>query len=323
MLRLSNEFAATTTRQRSCCPTGGRSDEATRVHDSARRRGGLAAYRPCATAAVHRRRDAPRDRAQGCGGRGRYGGRPQGRHLSGRVRRRRYRRGPPAAARFDVPDRVDDQGHHFDRGDAAGRAEPLRDRRPGGEISAGIRKAHGLRIVRRRHWRLSAASCDQAGDHPASVHAHVGARLRLHQPDRARLQAAHGRGICGGPAGVRTGRAVALQHQHGLAGPPGREGLRPAARGLLPPTHLHAARDGRHLLLRAEGQGGAAGDGQPPAARRLAGEGLGSSRRHPASRRLAVAACRRPPATTSASRARCSTAASSTAAAFFRPPRSR
>ena len=34
------------------------------------------------------------------------------------------------------------------------------------------------------------------------------------------------------------------------------------------------ARDDRHLLLRAEGQGGAPGDGQSQAARRLAGEGL-------------------------------------------------
>ena len=64
-----------------------------------------------------------------------------------------------------------------------------------------------------------------------------------------------GEDICGGPAGVRTGRAVALQHQHGLAGPGGREGLGPAARGLFPPAHLHAARDGRHVLPCAEGQG--------------------------------------------------------------------
>ena len=264
MLRLSD--ATTTTRQRSCCPTGGRSDEATRVHDSARRRGGLAARRPCATAEFHRRCDAPRGGAQGRGRRGRHGGRPQGRHLSGRIRRRRYQLRPSIAARFDVPHRVDDQSHHLDRRHATRRAEPLCDRRPGGKISAGIREAHGVRIVRRRHRRLPAAAGHQAGHHPAPVHAYVRARLRLHQPDRARLQAARGRGIRGGPAGVRTGRAMALQHQHGLAGPGGREGLGPAARGLLPPKDLHAARDGRHLLPCAEGQGGAAGDGQPPAA---------------------------------------------------------
>ncbi len=35
------------------------------------------------------------------------------------------------------------------------------------------------------------------------------------------------------------------------------------ARGLFPPAHFHAARNGRHVLLRPEGQGGALGDGQP------------------------------------------------------------
>src|SRR3954466_4570835 len=94
------------------------------------------------------------------------------------------------------------------------------------------------RLCARPHRRRSGGAGHQAGRHPAPVHAYVGARLRLHQPDRARLQAARGRGIRSGPAGIRTGRAMALQHQHRLAGPGGREGLGPAARGLLPPKDL-------------------------------------------------------------------------------------
>ena len=80
-----------------------------------------------------------------------------------------------------------------------------------------------------------------------------------------------------------------------------------------------AARDVRHLLLRAEGQGGAPGDGQPPAARRHRWRRTRSSRRHRASRRSAAAACRRPRTTTSASPGRCSTAASSTARRILSP----
>ena len=75
--------------------------------------------------------------------------------LSGRVRRRRHRQGASAAARFAVPDCVDDQGDHLDRRHAAGRAGPLRRSKTRSEkYLPEFAQAAGVRIVRRRHRRL-------------------------------------------------------------------------------------------------------------------------------------------------------------------------
>ena len=182
-----------------------------------------------------------------------------------------------------------------------------------------VRAAVRVRIVRRRHRRLPGAAGHQTGDHPASVHAHVGARLRLHQRDRARLQAARGRDICGGPAGIRTGRAVALQHQHRLAGPGGREGLGPAAEDYfrqriftplgMPDTFYHVPKDKEARLVtvnRRQADGTMAKDSvQPPTSgfTPIGGGGLSSTA-----------------SDTSASRARCSMAASSTPLPLPPPP---
>ena len=63
--------------------------------------------------------------------------------------------------------------------------------------------------------------------------------------DLARFQAARRRKISvRRTAAVRSGRALALQHQHRCRRQAGRGGVRPKARGLFPPAHLCPAQDG-------------------------------------------------------------------------------
>src|SRR5580765_4467461 len=102
--------------------------------------------------------------------------------------------------------------------------------------------------------------------HPASLHAHIRSRIRVHQSDRSRFQAARGRNLSSGPVALRAGDAVDLWDERRLARAAGREALREKPRGVLPRTHLHAAEDVRYVLQRPRDQAGAAGDG-PPASR--------------------------------------------------------
>ena len=74
---------------------------------------------------------------------------------------------------------------------------------------------------------------------------HVRIGLCVHQHDLARFQAACRRNLSvRRTAAVRSGRALALQHQHGCRGPAGRGGVRPKARRLFPAAHLCPAQDG-------------------------------------------------------------------------------
>ena len=158
-----------------------------------------------------------------------------------------------------------------------------------------------------------------AGDGPALPDPHVRTGLSVHQRDLARFQAARRRDLSvRRAAAVRSGRALALQHQHRRRRQAGRGGVRPEARGLFPPAHLRAAEDGRHVLQRAGGEGTA--PRRAAAARRRAHgrRRRAAERRSPGSpsrRRSAAAASPRPPTTTAASCACCSTAARSTARA--------
>ena len=65
-----------------------------------------------------------------------------------------------------------------------------------------------------------------SADRAAYAHSHGRARLRLHESDRARLQAASGRNVCRGTAALRPRRAMALQHRHRLGRPHRRERCR-------------------------------------------------------------------------------------------------
>ena len=76
-------------------------------------------------------------------------------------------------------------------------------------------------------------------------HPHLRPGLSVHQRDLARFQAARRRKLSvRRTAAVRSGRALALQHQHRRRRQAGRGGVRPEARGLFPPAHLCPAQDG-------------------------------------------------------------------------------
>ena len=105
--------------------------------------------------------------------------------------------GRPPEARCAVPDRLDDQGGHLGRRHAAHRAGPPGPRRSGGEVSAAARQAVGVRVVRRGDRRLQAAPRHQVHHRKAPLHAHERPRLRLHEPDGSRFQAARRRGVSG------------------------------------------------------------------------------------------------------------------------------
>ena len=105
---------------------------------------------------------------------------------------------------------------------------------------------------------VSAPPGVEAGDRQTLPDAHVRTGLSVHQRDLARLQAARRRNLSvRRTAAVRSGRALALQHQHRCGRPAGRGGVGPEARGLFPPAHLCPAQDGRHVLQRAGGKGAA------------------------------------------------------------------
>jgi len=212
----------------------GGQNEAARFHHARGRLDGISFHRKRTTTPAHRRPVAWRRRAQGAGWRRRHGSGPRPRHLSRGVRVGRHRRRPSPAARFAVSYCFDDQSDHLGRGDAAHGAGPLHPRRSRGAASSSAGQAPGVRVVRCGDRCLQAAAGDQVHHRTPPLHAHQRPGLRLHEPDGPRFQAARGRGISSRPSGVRARREMALQHQHRLARPPGREGLRPVARGLFP-----------------------------------------------------------------------------------------
>ena len=109
-------------------------------------------------------------------------------------------------------------------------------------------------------WRLSAPPGIEAADRPALPHPHVRARLSVHERDLARFQAARRRELSvRRSVAVRSGRALALQHEHRCGRQAGRDRLGPEARGLFPPAHLRPAPDVRHVLQHPAGEGVAPG----------------------------------------------------------------
>ena len=102
-----------------------------------------------------------------------------------------------------------------------------------------------IRIVRCGDRRLQAPPGIETADRQALPDAHVRIGLSVHQRDLARFQAARRRNLSvRRTAAVRSGRALALQHQHRCRRQAGRGGVRPEARGLFPPAHLRPAQDG-------------------------------------------------------------------------------
>ena len=133
--------------------------------------------------------------------------------------RRRHPRQP-------VPDRVDDEADHDARCAAARRSRPRRPRRA---LRPGVRAAPGARGRRRLRPPKT------PGDGAAAPHPHVRARLLLLERRSARLapRARHRpRRDLRGAADRRPRHALRVRHQHRLARPRGRGGLRPAARRL-------------------------------------------------------------------------------------------
>ena len=153
-------------------------------------------------------------------------------------------------ARHGLPHRLDDQGHHVGRGDAARRAGQAQARRARARIDPALGLAPGAGRLRR--LRRAEAPSGQAADHAAPpADPHRGLRLRA----------------CGTPTSDRyvktaglppraTGKLATIRMplvfdpgdrwDYGInidwVGPPRRVDQRPAARRLLPGQDLRAAR---------------------------------------------------------------------------------
>ena len=152
-------------------------------------------------------------------------------------------------------DRVDDEGRHGYRRDAARREREARPRAPGQRRGPGPGGREGPGRLRR--GRQAAPARAEAADHaPASADAHGGICLRdLATVDRAvpdghrhaRHHDLHERGA-DDAAAVRSRRSVGVRDQHRLGRQDGRGRQRQEARPLLPGPHLRSPRDEGHLV---------------------------------------------------------------------------
>ena len=150
-------------------------------------------------------------------------------------------------ARFYLRHRLHDQGHHFGRGDATGRAREAEARRAGGEAPAATGQARRDRRVR-CCWKTGAAPGDQAHHAAPSAHAHLRIRVshvvrgdvQVHAGDRASPDWRRG---SAGASGLRAGHPLAVRLQRRLDRTSGRGCQRAEPGAIFPAQYSPAARE--------------------------------------------------------------------------------